>query len=437
MHKYWASLSGLLLLGALAGGAPVDDKSFQPKPFDWPQWQGLERTGVSRESGLLQDWPREGPPLAWKTEKLGGGYSAPAVAAGRVIGMSYRGNDEVVWALDETNGKELWHTAIAPKAQQVGYNYGPRGTPTVDQGFVYALGVGGELVCLEVRTGKKVWARNLLKDFGVDKPAQWGYTESPLVDGDLVLVTPGKVNTIVALNKKDGAIVWTARVPEMAKDYTQAQYASIAPATIEGQKQYIQFLRGGVVGVSADGRFLWRYNHPANKVANISTVVVSGNNVLASSAYEGGAGMISLKKKGDAFEPKEEYFTKSLRNHHGGLILLDGYVYGANGGNGDDSRAALVCLDFKTGKVVWQNHDEAGKGSLAYADGRLYYRNQSGLMLLVEPNPKGYVEHGRFEQPNRPDPLRDPLAWAHPVIANGKLYLRDQDLLLVYDIKKK
>jgi outer membrane protein assembly factor BamB len=427
MHTLRAFLPGLVLIAA-AGGAPTDEKSFQPGPFDWPQWQGPERNASSRETGLLQDWPQGGPPLAWKAEKLGGGYSAPAVAAGRVVGMSYRGNDEVVWALDEATGKELWHTAIGSKVK-ISYNEGPRCTPAVDQGYVYALGVSGDLVCLDASTGKKVWARNLQREFGVEKLPQWGYSESPLVDGDLVLASPGGQNTIVAFQKQTGSTAWTARVPE--KD--EAHYSSIVAATIEGQKQYIQFLKRGIVGVSTEGKFLWRYDHPANKMANISTVVISGNDVLASSAYEAGAGMISVRKKGEGFEIREMYFTKSLRNHHGGMILHDGLVYGANGGNSDQSHEALACLDFKSGKVLWQNHNEAGKGALAYADERLYYRTERGDMLLVEPNPRGYVEHGRFEQPNRSDMK----AWSHPVIANGRLYLRDQGLLLVYDIKKK
>jgi outer membrane protein assembly factor BamB len=420
-----------LLPPCLAVLACVFAVAEEPSPgsFDWPQWQGPERTGVSREPGLLPRWERTGPPLAWKAENLGGGFSAPAVASGRVIGMSYRGADEVVWALDEHTGKELWIRTIAPRADRnVGHNQGPRGTPTIDGERVYVLGVSGDLVCLDLRSGKKFWGRNLVKDFGGKVP-RWGYSESPLVDGKLVLATPGADTAIVALDKSNGEVVWKARVP----GNDGAAYASIMEATLQGRKQYVQFMAGGVVAVAADdGAFLWRWNAPANKVANISTVLVWGDQVFASSAYNTGGGMVSVKKQGDAFKAEEVWFNKTMKNHHGGLLMLDGCLYGADGGNEERGRTPLACLDCKTGATLWRAL-EAGKGSLVFADGRIYYRNEDGPMLLIEPDRKAYREISRFEPPGRSDEK----AWAHPVIANGKLYLRDQGLLLVYDIRKK
>jgi outer membrane protein assembly factor BamB len=420
----------LLALPAWAGGNP----SFQPHPFDWPQWQGPERTAISRETGLLPSWPKEGPPLVWKAEGLGGGYSTPSVAAGRIFGMSYRGGkkDEVVWAVDEASGKELWSTRIAD-GTHVGYDQGSRCTPTVDGELIYVVGVGGDLVCLESATGTIRWRKNFKKDFEGRMMSGWGYSESPLVDGDKLVVTPGGAKaTLVALHKKTGDVIWKAQVPpgETSKatpgQRNASGYSSVIVAEVDGHREYIQFLGRGVIGVDAtDGRFLWAYDAPANKTANISTPIYHDHLVFAASAYDTGGGLAQLVRVGNEIKAEEKYFTKHMQNHHGGMILLDGYLYGADGGK-------LACLEFKTGKVMWAE-GKAGKGSIAYADGRLYYRNEGGPMLLVEASPQKYIEHGRFQQPERSKQN----AWPHPVIANGKLYLRDQDVLLCYDVKQR
>jgi outer membrane protein assembly factor BamB len=375
--------------------------------------------------GLLKSWPKEGPPLVWQAKELGGGFSTPSIAAGRIFGMAYRKHDqeddEVVWALAEHNGRELWHMRIASANRKVGYGEGPRCTPTVDGDRLYALGVSGDLVCLEVATGKEVWHRNLVKEFGGGIPS-WGYSESPLVDGNKVIVTPGrKKATLVALDKKTGDTLWTGQVPEG----DGAAYSSAIVADVQGQRQYVQFLSRGVVGVAADdGRYLWRYNQPANSTANISTPIFHDNSVFAASAYSRGGGLVKLMRAGPTTEATEVYFTQDMQNHHGGMVLLDSYLYGANGGQ-------LACLDFKTGEVQWQS-GAAGKGSVVYVDGRIYYRNEGGKVILVEPNPSKYIERGRFLQPARSRQH----AWAHPVVANGKLYLADQDVLLCYDVKQ-
>jgi outer membrane protein assembly factor BamB len=425
MLKRWAALLSLLLgcAGTLAVAAPGD---FHPQPFDWPQWQGPQRNGISQETGLLQTWSKEGPRLVWKAKELGGGYSTPSIAAGRVFGMSYRktegADDEVVWALDEQSGKELWHATIASANHHVGYGEGPRCTPTVDGDRLYALGVSGDLVCLEVATGKQIWHHNLVKEFDGSVPG-WGYCESPLVDGPKVIVTPGrKKATLVALDKMSGQTIWTSQVPKGEG----AHYSSAIVADVQGQRQYVQFLSRGVVGVAADdGRFLWRYDHPANGTANISTPIFNDSSIFAASAYGRGGGLVKLMRDGSTTTATEVYFTREMENHHGGMIVLDGYLYGANGGQ-------LTCLEFSTGKVQWQS-GAPGKGSIVFADGRLYYRNEGGRIVLVEANPHKYIEHGRFMQPDR---SRNN-AWAHPVVANGRLYIADQNVLLCYDVKKQ
>jgi outer membrane protein assembly factor BamB len=390
--------------------------------YDWPQWRGPQRDDLNKESDLLKDWPKGGPKLVWEMKDLGGGYCTPSISGGRIFSMSYRGDDEVVWAIDEATGKELWVKKIAKKGN-AGYNEGPRGTPTVEGDYLWTLGISGDLACMDVKNGDIVWQKNLQKDFKGARGG-WGYTESPLIDGEKVIITPGGEQAIVALNKKTGAVIWKAKVP----GNDGAHYSSAIVAEIGGTRQYIQFMAGGVVAVAADdGKFLWRYDHPHNGTANCSTPICHDGYVFAASNYGVGGGMVKVKKSGDAFTADEVYFTKSMKNHHGGVVLVDGYLYGANDG-------LLTCLDFVTGKVQWEERIP-GKGSVAYADGRLYCRNEGGdgTMYLVEANPQKYVEHGRFKQPNRSHHN----AWAHPVIANGRLYISDQDVLLCYDVKEK
>jgi outer membrane protein assembly factor BamB len=429
-------LCGLALVLAACGPAQhsllaADNTETGAKPFDWPQWQGPDRTAVSKETGLLQEWPKGGPPLAWKVKGLGGGYSTPSVAAGRIFGMSDRGNEEVVWTLAEADGKELWVTRLGgayggqrmPQGKE-----GPGCTPTVDGDLAYVLGRAGDLVCLRVADGKVVWRKSLPADFGGTVPT-WSYRESPLVDGDKLIVTPGgREATLVALNKKTGEVVWKARVPGS----DAAAYSSAIAVDLGGQRQYLQFLRGGVVGVAAeDGKFLWRYDRPASRTGiNVSTPLYHDGQVFAASAYGAGGGLVKLIADGKGGVKAEEvYATRNMQNHHGGMILVDGYLYGASGGN---EGGWLRCLDFQTGKVMWDER-QVPKGSVALADGLLYYRTEDGTVLLIEPSPKSYVERGRFEQPDRSSKP----AWPHPVLANGKLYLRDQDVLLCYDVKAK
>ena len=417
---------------------------------DWPQWQGADRNAVSKETGLLKEWPKDGPPLAWKIQGLGGGDSAPAIAAGRIIGMSNRGEDEVVWAVSEKDGKELWVSRLGPafKQQPSQGKEGPGCTPTVDGELLYVEGLGGDVACLQAKDGKILWQHNLKTDFGGRLP-MWSYRESPLVDGGKVIFTPGGGDAaLVALDKLTGKTIWKSQLPGGSTNApaggpgggprgggSGASYASAIAIDFNGQRQYVQFTAKALVGVAAaDGKLLWRYEAPANRMGiNCSTPIYHDGTVFAASAYGAGGGLVKLGKDTDGGVKAEEvYFCKKMQNHHGGMILLDGSLYGANGGN---EGGFLVCLDFKTGNVLWDERDDAErrapKGSVALADGRLYYRTEKGSILLIEPSPKEYLERGRFEQPER---TRLP-AWAHPVVANGRLYVRDQDLLLCYDVK--
>lgn len=418
---------------------------------DWPQWQGPDRNAVSKEKGLLQEWPKDGPPLAWKAQNLGGGDSAPSVAAGRLFGMSNRGDDEVVWALSEADGKELWVSRLGPAFQQrvPQSKEGPSCTPTVDGERLYVLGVGGDLACLQVKDGNILWRVSLTKDFG-GIPPMWNFRESPLVDGDKVVCTPGAPDAaIVALDKATGKTIWKSKMPAGAAGPAGgpggrpgrfgpsggAAYASAIVVDFAGQRQYVQLTAKALIGVAAaDGKVLWRFDKPANGMGiNCSTPLFQDGQVFAASAYGAGGGLVNLSQDKEGVKAEEVYFTKKMQNHHGGMIIVDGCLYGAHGGNEGGN---LTCLDFNTGKVLWDTREDdrkVRKGSLAMADGRLYYRTEDGPVLLIEPSKEKYIERGRFAQPDR---TRLP-AWAHPVIASGKLYIRDQDTLFCYDVKAK
>jgi len=264
--------------------------------FDWPQWQGPDRNAVSQEHGLLQEWTKDGPPLAWKVEGLGGGDSAPSIASGRIFGMSNRGDEEVVWALSETRGRTLWVSSLGPayNQQMPQGKEGPGCTPTVAGELLYVLSLRGHLACLQVSDGKTVWARSLKADCGGSIPT-WSYRESPLIDGDKIICTPGGEDaTLVALDRLTGKAIWRSLVPGSPR----AAYASAIAIDFAGQRQYVQFTQKALVGVAAsDGTFLWRYDRAANTHGiNCSTPIYHDRMVFAASAYGTGGGLVKLSK---------------------------------------------------------------------------------------------------------------------------------------------
>lgn len=610
---------------------------------DWPQWQGPNRNAVSSETGLLQEWPDGGPRLAWRVDGLGGGDSAPAVSGGKLYGLSNRDGKEIVWALSEGDGKELWFTSLGDALEQgvPQSKEGPGGTPTVDGDHLYVIGMSGRIACLNTQNGKIQWQKSFKDDFnGV--PPMWNYRESPLIDGDIIVCTPGAPDaTLVALNKLTGELIWKSTVvatspsaagtqqpagrpsrpgnagsnerpnrpasgnngpPEVAgtkdaalflserwgmtkfshkvpngkyvaklyfaetysgitgpggrvfsfdvegtefKDFdiwekaggprkayvesvpvevadeeltitftrqtdnpaikaieiipdgkdakdpevvrikagqttpftdssgnvwladrgfadgqtspgffnaggggrpggfggfggrggagrSGAAYSSVIAIDFEGERQFVQLTSSTLVGVSAkDGKVLWQYAAAANAMGiNCSTPIYQDGLLFAASAYGNGGGAVKLSKdSAGVIKAEEVYFSRNMQNHHGGMIVADGALYGANGGN---EGGFLTCMNFQTGEILWRDRD-APKGSLLLADGRLYLRAEDGEMLLIEPSQKELIVRGRFEQPDRSAVP----AWAHPIVANGKLYIRDQAQLFCYDVKTK
>ncbi len=407
----------------------------QSSSNDWPGWRGPHRDAISNEKGLLQQWPEGGPPLAWKAQGVGIGFSSVSVVGNRIFTMGDRGPTQFVIALNRADGKELWASPVGPAwDDEMG---GPRGTPTVDGDRVYAIGTEGDLVCLDIATGKLRWRKSLEKDFGGRMMSDWKYSESPLIDGDKVIFTPGSFgNMMTALNKNTGAKIWSAEGARLGERGSNgAAYSSIVVSDGAGVHQYVQLIGRGLIGVRAsDGKLLWSYNRVANDVANISTPVVRGDYVFGSTAYQTGSALLKLRATPEGVAADEVYFLPptKFQNHHGGFVLVGDYIYAGQG----HSMGLPICIDFLTGNVKWGgNARNAGTGSaaVAYADGRLYFRYQSGLMMLIEATPDGYREKGSFQIPD----VRGHPSWSHPVILGGKLYLREQNTLYCYDIRAK
>jgi outer membrane protein assembly factor BamB len=388
-----------------------------PAAGDWPQWRGPDRNGISRETGLLQQWPAAGPSVVWAASGIGAGYGTVAVKGARVFVQGLRGRQTMLHSLDGATGKYLWSKSLGGGGDN-DRGPGPRGTPTLDGDRIYVLTETGDLWCLR-EDGAEVWHRNILRDFSGSNIG-WLISESPLVDGDRVVVTPGgRQAGIVALDKMTGKTIWTAK--ELSDD---AGYASIVTVDVEGIRAYTTFMASSAVGVRAsDGKLMWRYAEAANGTANIATPVVQGNQVFYTSDYGTGAGLVRLRAQNGELVARETYFTRAMQNHHGGVVLVNGTIYGFN-------NAILSAIDFATGKPLWQ-HRSVGKGAVTYADGRLYMLSEDNVVGLAEVTPRGYRETGRFQIADQGLP-----SWAHPVVSGGRLFIRNQNTLTAYDVRK-
>ena len=382
---------------------------------DWPQWRGPNRDGRSSERGLLKTWPAGGPPLAWQAKGAGEGYSSFAAANGQLITLGARGDREYVIAFDAASGKQLWATA---HGRRFGNDRGdgPRGTPTVEGDRIYAFGASGDLSVLDASSGKILWSVNVLQKFGGSN-ITWGLSESPLVLADRILVNAGgREASIVAFNKKDGSVLWKSQSDE-------AGYSSAVIHQAGEVRQAIFFTGQRALGVNvADGRLLWSYDKVANGTANIATPVVRGNHVFLSSDYGTGAALLELNPANGS--AREVYFTKEMRNHHASSVLIGEHLYGFSG-------AILTAMRFDNGQVAWKDRS-VGKGSLVFADDRLYLFSEGGVVGLAEAAPDAYREHGRFQIKTGNLPT-----WAHPVVSGGRLFIRDQDTIYAYNVRGK
>lgn len=384
---------------------------------DWPQWHGPDRTNISSEAGLLTAWPQSGPSEVWSIAGLGEGYGAVSIMGDRIYVQGTKGGQSVLHCLSRADGKTIWTTPLG-RAGSNDKGGGPRGTPTVDGNRIYVLTENGELACIDADTGASAWSFNIIDKFRGSN-IKWLISESPLVDGSNLIVTPGGKNAgVVALNKNTGNTVWATK--ELSDT---AGYSSCIVADVQGIRTIMTITAGGGVGIRAkDGKLMWRYDKVANRVANIATPVFFDDKVFYTTDYGTGCALLQLRAENGMITAEEVYFNQNMKNHHGGVVLVDGYIYGY-------SSAILTCIDFASGILRWQDRS-VGKGSLTYADGHLYLLSEKNLVALAEANPEKYVEKGRFEIADQGLP-----SWAHPVVCDGKLYIRNQGTLSVYDIR--
>jgi outer membrane protein assembly factor BamB len=412
-HTRFGLLASVTVIGLFGLTTSVSNRALD----DWPQWRGVNRDGKSTETGLLKSWPQGGPPRVWQASGAGEGYSSFSVAGGRLYTLGARGTTEYVMAFDEATGRKVWEVEHGRRFSN-DQGDGPRGTPTVDGSQLYAYGASGDLSALDAATGKTLWKVNVLQQFGGGNIV-WGLSESPLVLRDRVIVNAGGRNaSIVALSKKDGAVLWRSQSDE-------AGYSSGILHEVGGIPQAVFFTGERALGIDTrDGRLLWSYDRVSNRTANIATPIARGNRVFVSSDYGTGAALLELTASGNTLNAKEVYFTRDMRNHHASSVLIGDHLYGF-------SSAILTAMRFDTGEVAWRDRS-VGKGSVIFADERLYLYSETGVVGLAEANPAGYREHGRFQIRTGSLPT-----WSHPVVANGKLYLRDQDNIYAYNVRAK
>ena len=396
---------------------------------NWATWRGPKRDNISPDTGLLKEWPKGGPPLLWKAKGLGAGYATVAISNGTLYTIGSQGeSDETFLIALDSNGKKLWSSLVGHGRTGDAPHAGPRSTPTVDGDHVYAIDEVGNLGCFNASDGKQIWHINMLKDLHAKVMSGWGFAESVLIDGPNLICTPGgSGGTLAALDKSTGKVVWRS------KEFTDAcAYSSLVPAQIGGIRQYVVLTDKHVAGIGTDGKLVWEAKRDG-VTAVCPTPIVDGNLVYTTSGYSVGCSCFEVTGTGSQLKAKQLYKNNEMQVHHGGVVQLDGYVYGVT----DYRRGEIMCMDIKTGKVAWAEKF-GSKGSTAYADGMLYVRSEGGpnkpcIIALVEATPSGYHEHGRFEQPDRSKQF----SWAHPVIFGGKMYLRDDDVLLCYDVKAK
>jgi outer membrane protein assembly factor BamB len=406
----------------------------QAEDGDWSQWRGPARDGRAAPQKLLKSWPEGGPKLKWSYKEAGLGYSTPTVSNGKLYTIGQRGDDCLAICINASTGEEVWAQRIDRGTKKGDYltewGGGPRSSPTIDGELAYFLGDLGEFACLKTSDGSKVWSVNLVSDLGGKVP-QWGYSESPFIDGNRVVATPGGENFMVAFDKKSGERVWTS------KGFSDgAQYVSIMKATVGGIPIYVTACKPGLVAFHAEtGELQFTSKTTGNNVAVIPTPIILGDEIYHSSAYKAGNTLLKLKSNGGKVDMQEVYhFDKeSMENHHGGYVLHDGTIFGFS----NALRGVWMAQDWMTGNVLWSKKVGNGRsGSITMADGLLYcYDDADGICYLVEPSKEGWKELGQVKLPEQTATDRGRGAiWAHPIVANKTLIIRDQELIYAFDI---
>ncbi len=415
-----------------AEGQMLDDRpstsSTSRQKNDWYQWRGPGRDGISGDKDLMESWESKKPKLLWSARGAGRGMASVVIADGRIFTLGKRDGREKLIAFQQSDGQEIWSADLGQDGES-------NGTPTVDGEHVYAVGLKGDLICCKTKTGRVVWQKNYASDFGGKMMSEWGFSESPLIDGDKLICTPGGPRAmIVALNKKTGETIWkTPMRPGGERGTDGAGYASVVISQGGGVKQYITLVGRGLISVDAkSGKPLWQYEKIANGTANVPTPIVDGDFVFCSSGYgDGGSALLKLVGRRGSVGIQEVYYkpARDLQNHHGGMIKIGDHIYMGHGHNA----GFPMCIEMKTGRKSWERQRGPGSGSaaVAAADGHLYFRYENGIMALIEADPRGYKLKGSF----RIETVNGK-SWPHPVICDKKLYLRDQDNIHCYDLSE-
>jgi outer membrane protein assembly factor BamB len=403
----------------------------------WPQWRGPNRDAVSTDTGLLDDWEKTPPKLLWMADGLGSGYANISLVGERIYTTGDLKDGQAVIALNAADGSIVWTKTLTQGIPKHGYP-GSRCTPTVDGDRLYVVTSdekSGGIVCLQASDGAVVWQKGFHTQWGGKMMSEWGFSESPLVDGKAVICTPGSRQAmLVALDKMTGEELWRSSLPPDSKLSEGAGYSSIVISEGAGERQYVTLTGCGVVGVRAsDGEFLWSYPQVANDTANIPTCLVNGDFVFSANGYNQGAGLVKLFADGSGVKAQEVYFLngKDLQNQHGGMILHDGHIYPGHG----KARGYPTCVEFATGKIVWGGKRQKGVGrgeaGVVFADGNIIFRSADGTVAMFQATPKEFQLKGTLE----PE-FQEGKSWAHPVVVGGRLYLREQEKLMCYDLRK-
>jgi hypothetical protein len=398
---------------------------------DWYQWRGPNRDGIAAEKGLNDRWPEEGPAVVFQSKGLGSGMASVAIADGKICTIgNIAGNTHLI-CVKQNDGTEIWKTPFTPDRGAA------NGTPTIDleTGYVYGLSFDGVLVCCRLNDGQVVWKKSFPGDFQGKMESVWGYSESPLIDGERLICTPGGSDAmVVCLDKKTGETIWKGKAPRgKLRGNDGAGYSSVVISNAAGRKQYVQLIGHGIVSYDAKtGDLLWNYDRVANTTANIPTPIVKDDFVFCSTGYDdGGTALLRVNKSGNALAVKEVYYksSKELQNHHGGMVMVGDYVYMGHGHN----NGFPACVEWRTGKDQWEKGRGAGSGSAAilYADNKLFFRYQDGVMAMIDSDTKKYKLLGKFKLATH-----NGESWPHPVIVDGILYIRDQDDLIAYNVRK-
>ena len=414
-----------------------DASGLEPKRTqDWPQWRGPNRDNISTFTGISTNWESNPPTLDWKLDGMGQGFASVSVAGDRLYTTGNVDNSQCVIAVDLKTHEIAWKSPLTESVPKHGYD-GSRCTPAVDGDLLYAITSNGQISCLKVSDGSVVWKKEFKNEWDGRMMTGWGFSESPVVDGDHVLCTPGSPNAmIVCLDKKTGDEVWRSAVPDSGeKGKPGAGYSAIAISEGAGVKQYVQLIGRGLIGVRAsDGKLLWSYNKIANGTADIPTPIVHGDYVFGSTGYgDGGSALLKLVRKDDGVEAEEKYYrpANELQNHHGGMVLVGDHLYFGHGHN----NGFPICVDMLSGDVKWGGKTRGpgnGSAAITFVDGHLIFRYQNGEVALIEATPSEYKLKGHFKPEVQ---IRE--SWAHPVVCAGKLYLREQDTLMCYSLTTK